>query len=157
MPRVTWRHACGFRGRWRARLPRGHAVSSATMAMSDGLRRQHNGVTVGEYDVISGLSGVGAYLLCRRDQAGPATAWSAVIQALVDMVAGEGEVPRWHVPGDLLWDEGMKEAYPHGNLNCGLAHGIPGPLAFLSLSLKAGSAVPGLPEAITRIGDWLGD
>ena len=45
--------------------------------------------------------------------------------------------------------------YPHGNLNCGLAHGIPGPLALMALALSHEIAVPGIEEAIDRLADWL--
>jgi hypothetical protein len=131
------------------------AICAQAIALADGLHARNNGVTVGDFDAISGLSGVGAYLLCRRDQPAPAAALSAVIRALAGLTADEGGVPRWQTPGHLLWDEGMKESYPNGNLNCGLAHGIPGPLAFLSQSLRSGLAVSGLSEAITRIADWL--
>jgi hypothetical protein len=123
--------------------------------LADGLAAQRGGMTVGEFDVISGLSGVGAYLLCRRDQPGPAASLAAVIRALVDLAADENGVPRWHTPARLLWDEGMKKTYPDGNLNCGLAHGIPGPLAFLSLAVQEGFVVEGLPEAVEWIADWV--
>ena len=131
------------------------AICDQAIPLADALRVQHNGVTVGEFDVISGLSGVGAYLLCRRDQPGPSAALSSVISALVELASDEATVPRWVTPAELLWDEGMKEIYPDGNLNCGLAHGIPGPLAFLSQSLREGLTTDGLPRAITRMADWL--
>ncbi len=131
------------------------AICVEATALANGLYAQGNGMTIGEFDVISGASGVGAYLLCRRDQPGPAAALSAVIQSLIYIGDNEGGVPRWHTPAHLLWDEGMKESYPYGNLNCGLAHGIPGPLAFLSQSLRAGLAAPGLPETIARMADFL--
>jgi lantibiotic biosynthesis protein len=130
-------------------------ICARATALAEDPRTRHGGVTVEIFDVISGLSGVGAYLLCRRDQPGPATALFRVIQALVDLTADEGGVPRWHTPAHLLWDEEMRALYPNGNLNCGLAHGIPGPLALLSLALRAGSAVPGLADAIARTADWL--
>jgi hypothetical protein len=151
-------------------------------------QREPDGVTVGDFDVISGLSGVGAYLLCRRDHAeaaaaavlttaatasatpaatasaataaaqaaAPATSLSRVVESLVALAAAR-EVPRWHTPARLTWDEGMAKVYPHGNLNCGLAHGIPGPLAFLSLASHAGVAMPGLSDAIARLAQWLCD
>jgi hypothetical protein len=131
------------------------AICARAIVMANSLGAQRGGVTVGEFDVISGLSGVGAYVLCRRDQPGPAAALKAVIHSLVDLSADEDGVPRWNTPARLLWDEGMKATYPDGNLNCGLAHGIPGPLAFLSLALESGSAVAGLPEAVARMGDWV--
>jgi hypothetical protein len=131
------------------------AICARAVVLADGLAAQRGGMTVGEFDVISGLSGVGAYLLCRRDQPGPAAALAAVIRALVDLAADENGVPRWHTPARLLWDEGMKKTYPDGNLNCGLAHGIPGPLAFLSLAVQEGFVVEGLPEAVEWIADWV--
>jgi lantibiotic biosynthesis protein len=131
------------------------AICARAIVMADGLGAQHGGVTVDEFDVISGLSGVGVYLLCRRDQPGPAAALESVIHSLADLAADENGVPRWNTPARLFWDEGLKETYPDGNLNCGLAHGIPGPLAFLSLALEAGSAVAGLPEAVARMADWV--
>jgi hypothetical protein len=131
-------------------------VCARATALAEDLRTRRGGVTVEVFDAISGLSGVGAYLLCRRDQPGPAAALPLVIQAVVDLTADEGGIPRWHTPGHLLWDEEMRALYPDGNLNCGLAHGIPGPLALLSLALRADLEVPGLAGAIARIADWLG-
>jgi hypothetical protein len=45
--------------------------------------------------------------------------------------------------------------YPHGNLNCGLAHGIPGPIAIMSIALQHGIEVPGLVDAVDRSAQWL--
>ena len=131
------------------------AICDQAIQLADAVREQHNGVTVGHFDVISGLSGVGAYLLCRRDQPGPSAALSSVISALIELASDEATIPRWVTPAELLWDEGMKDIYPNGNLNCGLAHGIPGPLAFLSQSFRVRSTADGLPQAIARIADWL--
>ena len=142
-------------GRLLARLD--DTISAQATALADGLYARNNGMTIGEFDVISGASGVGAYLLCRRDQPGPSAALSAVIRALIHVGDDEGGVPRWHTPAHLLWDEGMKKSYPYGNLNCGLAHGVPGPLAFLSQSLRAELTAPGLPETIARMADFLCD
>jgi hypothetical protein len=54
-----------------------------------------------------------------------------------------------------LGDDEAVALYPYGNLNCGLAHGIPGPLALMALALSRGTTVPGLEEAIDRLADWL--
>lgn len=124
-------------------------------ALANDLREERNGVGVGEFDAISGLSGVGAYLLSRIDQPGVTGALQALVDALVRILEGEGGVPLWHTPAAFLYDNEMREIYPYGNLNCGLAHGIPGPLAVLSLGLRAGLSNPRLPQAIASIGDWL--
>jgi hypothetical protein len=130
-------------------------ICAQATALAASLYAPNNGITIGEFDVISGASGVGAYLLCRREQPGPSAALAAVLRALIYIGDDEDGVPRWHTPAHLLWDEGMKETYPYGNLNCGLAHGIPGPLALLSQSLRAGLTAPGLPETIRRMADFL--
>src|SRR5262249_14820649 len=122
------------------------AICDQAIPLADALSEQHNGMTFGGVAVSSRLSGLGAYLLCGRNVPGPCDTLSSVIGALVELASDEATVPRWVTPAELLWDEGMKEIYPDGNLNCGLAHGIPGPLAFLSQSLRAGSTADGLPQ-----------
>lgn len=129
-------------------------INSESIRLAEALEanRGGDGVTVGDFDVISGLSGVGAYLLCRPSSA----ALPCVTQALQNLTAEqEGGVPRWHTPAALQWDEGMRSAYPHGNLNCGLAHGVPGLIAFLSLAVMSGVSLPGLNEALSTTADWL--
>ena len=117
--------------------------------------RERSGVNIGEFDVISGLSGVGAYLLCRRDEPLVAETLMVVVDVLVKLLSEINGVPRWHTPVQFLWDQELKDTYPFGNLNCGLAHGVPGVLAFLALSLQAGIAVPGLRETIAQTARWL--
>ena len=62
---------------------------------------------------------------------------------------------RWYTPPGLYGDPKMVVSYPHGQLNCGLAHGIPGPLALLALAHRQGVEVEGLHEAVERTADWL--
>ena len=54
-----------------------------------------------------------------------------------------------------MGDETMARLYPNGNLNCGLAHGIPGPLALMALALRCGIEVAGLKDAIEHVAAWL--
>jgi hypothetical protein len=131
------------------------AIAIHAAAMASGLRTAREGVNIGEFDVISGLSGVGAYLLCRRDQAAVAEVLPAVAESVSELLTGGNGLPRWHTPAWLLWDEELKAAYPHGNLNCGLAHGVPGMLAFVALAMRAGVQARGLAEAIAHTADWL--
>ena len=56
---------------------------------------------------------------------------------------------------ELLYDEDQMRQYPQGNLNCGLAHGIPGPLAALSLAWAAGQQADRVRAAIEHLADWL--
>ncbi len=113
------------------------------------------GMSFGEFDVISGLAGVGGYLLCRTESDAAGSALDIALRALVALVADDGGRPRWWTPPQLMGNETMAAQYPHGNLNCGLAHGIPGPLATMSLALLAGVTVLGLAEAVDWAANWL--
>jgi lantibiotic biosynthesis protein len=125
-----------------------------TVALANRLAAQKKDVSVGQFDLISGLSGVGTYLLCRKENPGSATALRSVLKALVELTREEAGLPRWYTPAHLLWEE-MSRLTPHGNLNCGLAHGIPGPLGLLSLAQLAGIEVDGMVDAIDRVVSWL--
>jgi hypothetical protein len=113
------------------------------------------GISVGAFDVISGLSGIGAYLLSRHEQPGPAAVLQDVLSALISLTCEDDGLPRWYTPAHMVMDETMRSYYPHGNLNCGLAHGIPGVLGVLALADLAGVEAPGLRDAIARVAGWL--
>ena len=109
--------------------------------------------TLGEYDLIRGLTGIGAYLLHRRSR----TLLRDVLTYLVRVtqpLRTEGHiVPGWwtaNAPTDT-----PSPRWPGGHANLGLAHGITGPLALLALTFRAGIAVPGHDTAIDRICHWL--
>jgi hypothetical protein len=51
----------------------------------------------------------------------------------------------------------MRDAYPFGNHNCGLAHGLPGPLALLSIAMREGVTVDGTAAAVETAARWLAD
>ncbi|UBU18227.1 lanthionine synthetase C family protein [Nonomuraea gerenzanensis] len=105
---------------------------------------------VSTFDLISGAAGLGAYLLTHD----PHGLLPRILGGLVTL-ARQQEPPAWMTPSHLLGDRTMARLHPHGVLDCGLAHGIPGPLTVLSLALRAGVEVPGQAEAIRRISDWL--
>jgi hypothetical protein len=120
-----------------------------------GMLVSRHGLAVSEFDVISGLSGAGAYLLQQGGLPPGDVALNAVLEGIIALTETMDGVPHWYTPAHLLPEKTMLEHYPHGNLNCGLAHGIPGPLAFMALALEAGFVVNGLREAVRRTADWL--
>ncbi len=115
-----------------------------------------DGCSVGDFDVISGLSGVGVYLLRRREHPEPGAALDSVLTTLAGLLADTGEPRRWHTPAALS-GESMRQAYPDGNHNCGLAHGLPGPLALLAIAALEGVLVPGIRTALDVAARWLVD
>ena len=114
-----------------------------------------SGVSVSTFDLISGLSGVTAYLLPSGEEGLTHPALPHALRALTSLALAEGPVPAWHTPAHLLHDEGEALRYPLGNLNCGLAHGIPGPLAVMALAASQGVEIKGLTPAIRRLAQWL--
>jgi lantibiotic modifying enzyme len=113
---------------------------------------------VWQFDVISGLAGIGAYLLQRRSRPVVADALDAVLRALIHLTApNPGGRPRWYTSPQMMADEPTARHYPHGNLNLGLAHGIPGPLALMALAYKEGVELPGLRESIQHIAGFIAD
>jgi lantibiotic biosynthesis protein len=131
------------------------ALLPQAIDLAQRLTIQKKDVSVGQFDLISGLSGVGAYLLCRKDESQIAAALRAVLRSLVALTEAEEGLPRWYTPVHLLGDEKTMPLYPNGNLNCGLAHGIPGPLGLLSLAHISGVTCDGMEEAIARVATWL--
>jgi lantibiotic biosynthesis protein len=126
-----------------------HAVD-----MSGRLHGRH-GVAVSEFDLISGLAGTGAYFLAAGEPPPTDVAMRALLEAYVALSETIDDIPHWFTPHDMLGDNPMADVMPHGNMNCGLAHGIPGPLGLMALALSAGIDVDGLHEALSRTAAWV--
>ncbi|MFE4512735.1 lanthionine synthetase C family protein [Kitasatospora sp. NPDC056783] len=113
------------------------------------------GLAVAAFDLVSGWTGVAAYLHSRPAGPNRDRALNTLLGRLVDLCRDDDGMPAWHTPHHLIADEGMRERYPSAVANCGLAHGITGPLALLALAHADGPAVPGHTEAIRRAASWL--
>ena len=116
------------------------------------------GVASSDFDLISGAAGVLAYLVSIK-QPEP-TIHKAIAHLLTYLLwLGEPGQPsgreRWYIPPELLPNEQHRKYAPRGNFNCGLAHGIPGPLAALSLTWLAGYRASKLRETIASLADWV--
>jgi len=115
--------------------------------------RSANGLATADFDVISGLSGVVAFLLYARDR--KLATLTPALEALVCLAGETGSLPRIHTPARLIVNSTMADTYQAGYVNIGLAHGLPGPLAALSLALIQGVEVPGQRDAIRWYADYL--
>jgi hypothetical protein len=108
-----------------------------------------------EYDIFSGLTGIGAYLL-RADPGGRALERVlSYLVALTRPVRADGQnLPGWWVShGPRPRSPGQ---CPGGHGNLGAAHGVSGPLLLLAQATRRGVTVDGQPEAMIAICDWLG-
>lgn len=114
------------------------------------------GARMAGYDVVAGLSGLGRLLLAAGPEHRATT--ELVVAHLVALTrpvtAPDGRtVPGWWTGDPILLSE--PDGVPGGHFNAGLAHGIPGPLALLSLAHRAGVRVPGQEQAICTVAEWL--
>ncbi|WP_172384663.1 lanthionine synthetase C family protein [Streptomyces sp. MNP-20] len=114
------------------------------------------GARMAGYDVVAGLSGIGRLLLAAGpEHRGTTELVLAHLVALTRPVTEPGgrTVPGWWTGDPILLSE--PDGIPGGHFNAGLAHGIPGPLALLSVAHRAGVRVPGQEQAIRTIVAWL--
>ncbi|WP_354644378.1 lanthionine synthetase C family protein [Kitasatospora camelliae] len=105
--------------------------------------------TIGHYEVVRGMTGVGRYLLARAETCGEEL--ESVLGYLIRLACGEVEhrgrrVPRWWALDAPR--TGSEAQLPDGHLNLGISHGVAGPLALLSLAWRQGVRLPGQREAI---------
>lgn len=108
-----------------------------------------------EFDLIRGLTGLGAHLL-HRDPDGD------LVRRVLDYLVRLTEpVPAHDDAGPSApgwWTNNAPASQPEasgGHADVGMAHGISGPLALLALAMRRGLTVAGHAEAIDRICHWL--
>jgi hypothetical protein len=105
-----------------------------------------------EYDLISGLTGLGLYHLVRHGPAGSGMTAAVLdyLVALAEPVSRHGEsLPGW-------WSGAGPAGTPDpawrgGHLNLGMAHGIAGILALLSGAMRAGIQVEGHAKTVREL------
>lgn len=104
-----------------------------------------------EFDLIRGLTGLGVVLLGRQRVSPLLAELLAHLVALAHPVKEYGRaLPGWWSP-----DSPTHEEMDGGHGNNGVAHGIAGPLALLSLAARRGIQVADQTEAIEAFADWL--
>lgn len=107
-----------------------------------------------EFDLISGLTGIGAYLLHRDRDLDLLRNVLAYLVRLTEPVHVDDEtLPGWW-SRDSPTDQ-PAHRWPGGHGNLGMAHGIAGPLALLAAAMRQGVTVTDHTDAITRIYRWL--
>jgi hypothetical protein len=107
-----------------------------------------------EFDLISGLTGIGAALVHRHGHIDMLENVLTYLVRLTEPLRVDGDVlPGWwcdDTPGGH-----PTGSWPGGHANLGLAHGIAGPLALMAAAARRGITVSGQADAIDRICSWL--
>ncbi|MFD4554864.1 lanthionine synthetase C family protein [Streptomyces sp. NPDC058469] len=105
-----------------------------------------------EFDLIQGLSGLGAYHLSRHPRHEITHDVLAYLVRLTEHRPGGSGLPPWWM--DVGPTGAPHPNYPSGHGNFGLAHGIGSALAVLSQAVLHGLTTPGLSLAVERICAW---
>jgi hypothetical protein len=105
--------------------------------------------TMREFDLIRGLSGLGAYHLSRQPEHQITRDVLSYLVRLTDPLPGADALPPWWT--SVAPNGEPSSQYPQGHGNFGLSHGIGSALAVMSLAMLRGLSVPGMAEAIARI------
>ena len=107
-----------------------------------------------EFDLVHGLTGLGAHLLRRDPHGEPVRGVLSYLVRLTRTLHRDGEsLPGWWT--DLAPTGRPSPEFPGGHANLGMAHGIGGPLALLSLAARRGVIIDGQAEAVGEICAWL--
>lgn len=132
-------------------------ATATSSAYRDQLRQGMASPTWALYDIITGLSGVGRILLAglaagnREAEQGLV----AILDTLTTMIATprSRSRPGWWLPA--AGHPSARGVPPSGAAETGMAHGIAGPLALLSIAASAGWSVSGQADAIQAAASWL--
>lgn len=106
-----------------------------------------------EWDLISGLTGITAQQLQRNPHSQLAKdLLRYLIRLSQPLRVGREHRPAWWCPTGP--DAQMSPDWPGGHANLGMAHGIAGPLAVMSIASLEGVTVDGQHDAIQAIAGW---
>ena len=112
--------------------------------------------SLAEFDLIRGLTGLGALLLARPQRSPLLTEILAYLVSLAHPVTPSELADGTELPGWWSFESpGHDDAVSGGHSNHGVAHGIAGPLALLALASGHGIGPSGCDEAIRVFADWL--
>ncbi len=105
----------------------------------------------GDFDLISGLVGLGVYALERLPRATAVQSVEAVVARLAELAEPHPQGLAWKTRPEWMLPERRKH-WPEGRYDLGVAHGLPGILAVLAGAIRAGVAEQEARRLLT--GGW---
>lgn len=106
----------------------------------------------GEYDLVSGLVGIGVYALERLPRPGARELLANVVARLSEIAGQDPSHVFWWTPAERLAPQ-VRRRYSGGAWDLGVAHGVPGVIGLLALASAAGLATA--RPLTERAVDWL--
>lgn len=106
------------------------------------------------YDLVDGFVGMGVYGLGRLHLGSGRELVAGVLRRLDEAAEAQPEGLRWHTASHLLpdWQHARN---PRGYYDLGVAHGMPGIIAFLGMACEAGVEEPRARRLLEGAVDWL--
>jgi hypothetical protein len=150
-------HSAGHASYQAAVVKLDHAIGTLIRDRLDAARRRIDDgrmAAAGEYDLINGLTGLGVYLLHRdhdHELLGEILAY--LVQLTQPVRVHCQTLPGWWATGSP--DRRQPQRWDGGHAGFGMAHGIAGPLALLSVAMRRGIIVNRHGDAIHTICAWL--
>lgn len=108
----------------------------------------------GDYDLISGLVGIGVYARERLPDPAGVQLLETVIKRLAELAEADQQGIAWHTAPQLIY-EPQRPTFPNGYYNLGLSHGIPGVIALLGRAVAADVATTTARPLLAGAVRWL--
>jgi lantibiotic biosynthesis protein len=107
-----------------------------------------------EYDLVGGLVGLGVFCLQRLPDPKAMECLRRIVAQLTQLVEQQPSGVAWRTPVELL-PAHRQATRPQGELNLGLAHGVPGVIALLAESAAAGMETESSAKLVEAAVRWL--
>ena len=107
------------------------------------------------FDLVYGLTGMGVYALDHPDESIARDLIGQVVERLRELAVHHESGISWRTPAELIQAPVLREKYPNGCEDLGVAHGASGVLGFLARAVRAGLAPAGTLELLEEGIRWL--
>jgi hypothetical protein len=122
--------------------------------IDEALQAALNGDQLIAHDHIDGLVGVGVYFLERWPRPAAVRALETLLRILAERAERHAAGSTWWTPPGRL-PPSVRQRYPEGHYNLGLAHGVPGAVVFLARCRALGVDVPRAAGLLESSAAWL--
>jgi lantibiotic biosynthesis protein len=106
------------------------------------------------FDLIGGLAGFGAYGLERFPRPGARDCVALAVARLAELAERRPPGLTWLTPPELLGADALRMT-PEGHYDLGIAHGVPGVIAFLAEAASSSLGPPETRELLGAAVDWV--
>ncbi|WP_028558716.1 lanthionine synthetase C family protein [Paenibacillus pinihumi] len=121
--------------------------------------RGQDDISMGDYDPISGITGITAYTLLFHQDPAMYEASRKIIQCLLyvcrDKQLNSEAIPGWYISSEKQFSPRDAQRWPEGCFNIGLSHGVPSLLITLCQAHSVGINEPGQNECIRKLAQFL--